>query len=52
MERNIPNTLKDKDKKVFKLDLSEAKEPIDAMELYLATFGRETLERVFPNNNP
>ncbi|MEM9275166.1 MAG: hypothetical protein AAGA80_19715 [Cyanobacteria bacterium P01_F01_bin.143] len=48
MERNIPSTLKDKDKKVFKLDLIEAQEPIDAMELYLGTFGRESLERVFP----
>ncbi len=52
MENNIPNTLKDKDKKVFELDLSEAKEPIVAMERYLARFGRETLERVFPNHNP
>ena len=51
MKSNIPRTLKDKDKKVFKLDLSEAAESIDAMELYLASFGKESLERVFPNQN-
>lgn len=49
---NIPRNLKEKDKKVFKLDLSETTTAIDAMELYLATFGRETLERVFSDINP
>lgn len=52
MVNNIPRTLKAKDKKVFKLDLSEMEEIIEAMELYLSAFGRETLERVFPSLNP
>lgn len=52
MEDNIPKTLKEQDKKVFKLDLSEAKNPIDAMEIYLSAFGRKTLDLVFPDPNP
>lgn len=49
MEDNIPKTLKEQDKKVFKLDLSEAKNPMDAMEIYLSAFGKNTLELVFPD---
>ncbi|MGD1920146.1 MAG: hypothetical protein ACFCAD_15415 [Pleurocapsa sp.] len=49
---NIPGTLKENEKKLFEYDLKEKKESIDAMELYLTRFGKETLERVFPDFNP
>lgn len=51
INNNIPGTLQENEKKAFKFDLDEKQEAVDAMELYLSTFGRETLERVFPDTN-
>ncbi|MDZ7264219.1 MAG: hypothetical protein ONB16_06510 [candidate division KSB1 bacterium] len=45
---NIPQTLTGVERKAFITDLTEKDSAMEAMELYLQTFGKRSFERVFP----
>jgi hypothetical protein len=45
---NTPQSLAGLDKKSFEVDVDTKKTVIEAMELYLRRFGRESFNRVFP----
>lgn len=45
---NIPHTLAGVERKAFLTDLTEKDSALEAMELYLQTFGKKSFERVFP----
>ena len=42
------NFLTEQDKNVFKLDIGATRNPHEAMQLFLVTFGTTTFKRVFP----
>jgi len=48
IEDNIPPTLSSAEKAAFLTDLNEKDSVLEAMELYLQSFGKRSFERVFP----